>query len=104
MIRPATAEDVPRLVELGEMLHRMSTVPRLVLRSRESGRCAFSLIWGLASSSSQNVTGSSCGGWPGAYRTLVLRDKLAFDYSLFIQPGARHGITAMKLIYAFASE
>lgn len=102
MIRPATAEDVPRLVELGEMLHRMSTYRGLSYDREKVGAVLLSLIAGSGVVFVSERDGLVMGGMAGGLTEhWFSRDKLAFDYSLFIQPGARHGITAMKLIYAF---
>jgi GNAT superfamily N-acetyltransferase len=102
MIRPATFDDIPRMVQLGEQLHGMSSYAPLSFDRAKVAHHLAGLIAGhgviFVAERDGEVVGGLAGGiteqWFGP-------DRVAFDYSLFIEPGKRHGITAARLIRAF---
>ena len=102
MIRVATHEDVPRLVELGRLLHDSSSYAHLgydedkvaqqCMRLMDSDGIVFVAV----------KDGQIVGFFGGSIaEQWFSRDKVAFDFSFFVHPDHRHGITAVKLIQAF---
>ena len=103
MIRPAKHSDVPRLIELGTLLHATSSYSAMAFNAAKSGNFLHELINGpngvvfVA-----EVEGLVVGGMAGAVVDQWFNDDLvAYDYSLFIEPTKRHGVTAIRLIRAF---
>lgn len=102
MIRPATLADIPRLVELGAMLHSMSSYSTLGFVPERAAETLRRLIEGDGVVFVADRDGVVVGGMAGAIATHWFSDEtLAFDYSLFVDPKSRHGITAAKLVAAF---
>lgn len=102
MIRPATHADIPRLVELGQMLHGMSSYASLQFDAEKVAELLGSLIDGagvvFVSERGGVVTGGLAGGISEHWFS---RDRVAFDHSIFVDPQARNGVTASKLVLAF---
>lgn len=102
MIRPAKHDDIPRLVELGTLLHDTSTYARRSYNPEKVAHLLGQLIDGLGVVFAAEVEGRIVGGFAGALTEQWFSDDLiAFDYSFFIEPGKRQGLIAMKLILAF---
>ena len=103
MIRVATEDDIPRMLELGRQLHdesRFSVYPLNEQRTIDffkmvingGSTCAFVSI----------QKGEIVGGFMGGIADHWSCDLItAFDYSLFIDKAHRNGTTAIKLIVAF---
>lgn len=103
MIRPATIDDIPRIVELGAMLHAESDEYRDIGYDR--GKVAETMA-GLMQESGVIFLyvsgGEIIGGLAGALTEFWFsREKIAGDYSLFVHPDHRHGMIAVKLVLAF---
>ncbi|QXI40437.1 GNAT family N-acetyltransferase [Pseudomonas xantholysinigenes] len=102
MIRAATHDDIPRLVELGTLLHHTSSYAGTSFNPDKVGSFLGQLIDGLGVVFAAEVDGQVVGGFAGAITEQWFSDDLlAYDYSIFIEPGKRHGIIALKLILAF---
>jgi len=102
MIRPARHDDIPRLVELGTLLHDTSSYARRSLNPEKVTRFLAQLIDGLGVVFVAEVDGEVVGGFAGAVTEQWFSDDLiAYDYSFFIEPSKRQGLIAIKLILAF---
>lgn len=102
MIRPATQEDIPRLVELGTMLHDISAYAGSAYNPEKVARFLGDLVNGLGVVFVAEVSGEVVGGFAGAITEQWFSDDLiAYDYSFFIEPSRRHGILATRLMLAF---
>lgn len=102
MIRAATHDDIPRLVELGQLLHDTSSYARSGINPEKVATLLGQLIDGLGVVFAAEVGGEVVGGFAGAITEQWFSDDLiAFDYSLFIEPSKRQGLTALKLVLAF---
>lgn len=102
MIRAATHADIPRLVELGTLLHDTSTYAATSFNPDKVARFLGQLIDGLGVVFAAEVNGVVVGGFAGAITEQWFSDDLlAYDYSLFIEPSKRQGVMALKLILAF---
>lgn len=102
MIRAATHDDIPRLVELGQLLHGTSTYAGSDIKPEKIATLLGQLIDGLGVVFAAEVDGEVVGGFAGAITEQWFSDDLiAFDYSLFIEPSKRQGLTALKLVLAF---
>lgn len=104
MIRTATFADIPRLVQLGAMLHASSSYASMDF---DHGKVTDFLASLVAHQNGGVVfvaerEGVVIGGLAGAVAPhWFSRDLIGFDHSLFLEPGRRHGITASKLVVAF---
>lgn len=105
MIRPATIEDIPRIVDLGELLHAESEEYREISYDRDKVAETMSgLITNGGVIFLYESMGEIIGGLAGTVTEFWFsREKVAADYSLFIEPSHRHGMYALKLILAFHS-
>jgi len=102
MIRPATHSDVPRLVELATLLHATSDYSRMSFCPDKTGAFMHELINGAGVIFVADLAGVVVGGMAGAVTDQWFsNDLIAYDYSLFIEPSRRSGITAIRLIQAF---
>lgn len=102
MIRPATHEDIPRLVELGAIMHSTTTYADRVYHPAKTSVFLYSLIDGQGALFVAEVGGLVVGGLAGAITEQWFNnDLIAFDYALFVEPGRRQGLIAMKLVLAF---
>lgn len=103
MIRLATLKDLPDLVRLGLELHRSSDHVRHNFKPEKVAEKLAEIIEGNSTVvfvAERN--GEIIGGFAGGVTELWYSDSLiGFDYSLFIQQGKRHGITAIRLLIAF---
>lgn len=102
MIRPATHDDVPALVSLGRLLHDTSSYAGLGYDDEKVSRQCKLLIDGagavFVSQLEDEVVGFIGGGVTEHWFS---GEKVAFDYSFFVHPQHRHGVTAVRLICAF---
>lgn len=102
MIRPATHEDIPRLVELGAIMHSTTNYNHLVYMPEKTGAFLGTLINGEGVMFVAEVGGLLVGGLAGGLTEQWFNsDLIAFDYCLFVEPGRRQGLIAVKLVLAF---
>lgn len=102
MIRVATHEDVDSIVMLGRLLHDISSYASQGYDEAKVAQQCRTLIDGagivFVAIKSGEVVGFFGGGITEQWFS---HDKVAFDYSFFVHPEHRHGVTAVKLIQAF---
>ncbi len=102
MIRPATHADIPRIIELGTLLHATSSYALLRFDAGKAERFIRQLIDGVGVVFVAEVDGVVVGGMAGAVTEQWFSDDLiAYDYSVFIEPSRRNGVLAVKLIRTF---
>jgi GNAT superfamily N-acetyltransferase len=103
MIRPAKHSDVPRLVELAVLLHSTSNYSSMGFSAEKTGSFLHDLINGQGGVVFvAEVGGVVVGGMAGGITDQWFSDDLiAYDYSIFIEPARRSGITAVRLISTF---
>ncbi|NMY20830.1 GNAT family N-acetyltransferase [Pseudomonas sp. WS 5410] len=103
MIRAAKHSDVPRLIELGTMLHDISSYSALAFSPEKSAAFLHELINGhngvvFVAEINGEVVGGMAGGIVDQWFS---EETIAYDYSVFIEPSRRSGFTARRLILAF---
>lgn len=100
MIRPAIHSDVPRLVELAILLHSTSNYSRMDFNAEKTGNFLHDLINGLGGVVFvAEIGGVVVGGVAAGITDQWFSDDLiVFDYSIFIDPSRRSGITAIRLV------
>lgn len=104
MIRPATIEDIPRIVELGNMLHQESRYAAISFSEEKVAALMKHLIQVDGVVFVAEVDGEIVGGIAGGVTEFWFStEKQAFDYSFFLAPDARHGMQAVRLMVAFES-
>lgn len=103
MIRVATEEDLPRLLELGKMMHGESENYRGISYDEDKVRATLKeLIDGAGVIFLYESMGKVYGGIAGALSEFWFsRERLASDLSLFVEPSHRNGLIAVKLSLAF---
>lgn len=102
MIRVATNDDIPALIALGKELHQSSDHARHPFVEEKVVALLESLIAGQGVVFIAELNGEVVGGFAGGLTEIWYSDSVvAFDYSIFIRPERRHGITAIRLIRAF---
>ncbi len=102
MIRSATHEDIPRLVELGAIMHATTSYSHLPYSPEKTGAFLRSLIDGAGVMFAAEVGGTIVGGMAGAITDQWFNDDLvAFEYCLFVEPSKRQGLVAMRMVLAF---
>ncbi len=103
-VEVATLADVPRLVEMGEQLHLISDHRRFSYSPKKVATLLSSLIsnpeTGVVFVTRQRgrVVGAFAGGLAPQWYSEEL---VGFDFSFFIEPGARTGMRSAALIQAF---
>lgn len=102
MIRTATHEDVPSLVRLGRILHDSSSYVALGYDDERVGDQCKRLIDGAGAVFVSQREDEVVGFIGGAItQHWFSGEKVAFDYSFFVHPDYRHGVTAVRLVSAF---
>jgi GNAT superfamily N-acetyltransferase len=102
MIRPAKHSDVPRLIELGTLLHATTSYSTMSFCPDKSAVFLHELINGHGVVFVAEVRGEVVGGMAGAVTDQWFsNDLIAYDYSLFVEPSKRNGVIALRLIQAF---
>ncbi|MCE1001832.1 GNAT family N-acetyltransferase [Pseudomonas sp. NMI1173_11] len=102
MIRPATHQDIPRLVDLGAIMHATTSYKDRVYIPEKTGEFIGSLIDGLGVMFVAEVDGVVVGGLAGAVTEQWFNtDLIAYEYCLFVEPSRRQGLLAMKLVISF---
>lgn len=103
MIRAMRPEDAPELVRLGQVLHDTSSYAALPFNAEK----VETFLLGLTTLDNgvvyvAEVDGRIVGGMAGGIVDQWFADyKTAFDYSVFIDPKYRNGLTSLKLLHAF---
>ena len=102
MIRPARHSDVPRLIELGTLLHATTSYSTMSFCPDKSAAFLHELINGQGVVFVAEVRGEVVGGMAGAVTDQWFsNDLIAYDYSLFVEPTKRNGVIAIRLIQSF---
>jgi GNAT superfamily N-acetyltransferase len=102
MIRPAKHSDVPRLIELGTLLHATTSYSTMSFCPDKSAAFLHELINGQGVVFVAEVRGEVAGGMAGGViDQWFSNDLIAYDYSLFVEPSKRNGVIAVRLIQAF---
>lgn len=102
MIRPAKHSDVPRLIELGTLLHATTSYSTMSFCPDKSAAFLHELINGQGVVFVAEVRGEVVGGMAGAVTDQWFsNDLIAYDYSLFVEPSRRNGVIAVRLIQTF---
>lgn len=104
MIRPATVEDIPVIVELGSKLHIESSYRCHAFNKDKVAKLMESLIVGgeYGVVFVAEIDGEIIGGIAGGIDEWWFGDTLhAFDFSFFIAPEYRGGSAAFRLLLAF---
>lgn len=105
MIRPATPEDIPRMVELGRAMHAESaTFSRMRF---DNDKAAGAIAGAIASPNGFAYVAERGGQVIGGMVAMVAPhyfspDLVACDLALFIGPEHRGGLAATRLISAYA--
>jgi GNAT superfamily N-acetyltransferase len=102
MLEVATLLDIPRIVDLGQQLHDTSDYRDIPFNRAKVGYLMASLIQGAGVVFVHRRDGEIVGGIAGAVAEHWFSDELhGFEFSFFLEPSARHGITALRLVRAF---
>jgi len=102
MIRVATISDMPRLLELGRLMLAESTATPFRFDMGKTAETLAKIMNGGGVIFVSERDGVIVGGFAGGVcEQWYSRDKVGFDYALFIEPGLRNGLTAIKLVRAF---
>ncbi len=103
MIEAATIEDVPRLVELGALMHAEApNFCELPFSRVKVAQTLVGLIQGGGVVFVARRGGEIVGGIAGGVAPNWFNDELqGFELAVFLAPEARHGLTAMRLVRAF---
>ncbi|MBA6043835.1 GNAT family N-acetyltransferase [Pseudomonas lactis] len=102
MIRPAKHSDVPRLIELGTLLHSITSYSTMSFCPVKSAAFLHELINGQGVVFVAEVRGEVVGGMAGGViDQWFSNDLIAYDYSLFVEPSKRNGVIAVRLIQTF---
>lgn len=105
MIRPATLDDIPRIIELGRQFHaespEFSSISFDVEKLTETLKAC---INGAGVVFLYESAGTVRGGLAGVISEYWFsREKVALDLALFLEPEARTGMIALKLVLTFKS-
>ena len=102
MIRTATHEDIPQILDLGHSLHLESIYSSMPFDERKVEALILGLIDGNGVVFVSDVSGEITGGIAGGITEFwFCNERVAFDYSFFIHPDHRGGMTAIRLMTAF---
>lgn len=102
MIRPATIDDLPAILELGGRMHRESRFRALSFDLQKVGDIFGQLIGGAGIVLVAEVEGRIVGGIAAAVvEYWFSRAKVAQDFALFIEPEHRGGMLAARLLHKY---
>lgn len=102
MIRSATADDIPRIIELGVTMHATTSYSSLDYIHGKAAAFLLELIDGEGVVFVAVVDGEIVGAMVGGIvDEWFNHDLIAHDYALFVLPTRRNGIIALRLINAF---
>lgn len=101
MIRNATADDIPKLVEMGQRLHDETTYRHVTYApDRVAATCAMMINQGFLMVAEKD--GVVVGGMMGdVHVPWYTTERMGIDHSLYIEPEHRNGLIAAKLIKKF---
>lgn len=100
-IRPATLQDIPRLVALGAVMHAESRYARMRYNSAKLEQM-LRLVLERGFLMIAEREGEVIGGFAGVCEPHWFSDDLiATDLGLFVEPGKRGGLAAYWLVDAF---
>ncbi len=101
-VEVATADDAAEIAALGRLLHETSSYSAIPYNEGKVADLMRSLANGDGAVFIVRKDGAIVGGIAGSVTPHWFSDELlGFEYSFFIEPGSRHGITASRLIAAF---
>lgn len=104
MIRAATPADIPRIIEIGITLHATTAYASQPYVHEKAAAFLLQLIEGEGVVFVAEVDGQVIGAMAGGIvDQWFSHDLIAYDYSVFVLPSHRHGITALRLIKAFVA-
>lgn len=101
MIRNAIESDIPKLIEMGQKLHDESTYKHVTYSSeRVASTCRLMMNSGflVVAEKDDEVVGVMMGD---VYTPWYSTDSMGIDFTLYIYPEHRNGITAMRMIKKF---
>lgn len=101
MIRQATEQDIPRLIELGQALHDESTYKHVTYSpERVAETCRLMMLNGfiVVAEKEGEVIGVMMGD---VYVPWYSTERMGIDYTLYITPKHRSGLIAVKMIKKF---
>ena len=101
MIRNATEQDIPKLVEMGQALHDESTYKHVEYSpERVAETCRLMIANGflVVAEKDGEVIGVMMGD---VYVPWYTTERMGIDYTLYIMPEHRNGLIAVKMIKRF---
>ena len=101
MIRFATAEDIPRIVEMGQRLHDETSYSHVTYSPERVAKTAETMIdagFCIVAEKDGNVVGAMMGD---VYTPWYTTDKLGLDYTFYVEPEHRNGLMAAKMVKMF---
>lgn len=102
MIRAATCADIPRLIELGAIMHATTSYASKPYCHEKTAAFMAHLITGAGVIFAAEVNGEVVGAMAGGITDNWFNDEvIAYEFFVFIDPVRRSGILALKLILAF---
>lgn len=101
-VEVATADDAPEIAALGRLLHDTSSYAAIPYNEAKVEALMRLLAGGTGVVFVVRKDGRIVGGIAGAVTAHWFSDELlGFEYSFFIEPDSRHGVTAVRLVNAF---
>lgn len=101
-VEAATADDAAEIAALGQLLHDTSSYAAIPYRAEKVEALMRNLANGAGAVFVVRRDGAIVGGIAGGVTEHWFSDQLlGFEYSFFIEPTARNGFVAIKLIAAF---
>lgn len=102
MIRPATPDDLPRLLELGAAMHAESRFRTVAFSRGKVEKLLGNLMQGAGCVLVAERDGEIIGGFAGGLTPYYFSEELmATDLALFVSSDRRGGIAAVALIRSF---
>lgn len=102
MIRAAKHDDIPRLIELGRLMHDTTSYALLGFDEDKVRTLLATLIGGAGVVFVSEHDGQIVGGFAGGIAEYWFsRDLNAFDYAVFVDPAKRNGMIAVRLVTVF---
>ena len=101
MIRPATHEDIPRIVEMGRHLHDLTNYKHVTYSPERVAKTVETMIaagFAVVAEKDGEVVGAMMGD---VYTPWYTTDPMGIDYTLYIEPEHRNGLLTMKMIKRF---
>lgn len=101
MIRQATVDDIPRVVEMGRRLNQESSYQHVEYspeRVAETCKVMISAGFFVVAEKEGHVVGAMMGD---VYTPWYSTDKLGLDYTFYVEPEHRNGLMAVKMVKMF---